>query len=88
MGSIPGLERIQAIKPQLGLLVARNSDSPLAQSLVAEVQSVEGLLTDAEAQAPTEDDRPTDLIAIELSFPAVLDRQQQGKIKQLLRSLD
>ena len=86
-GSVPDLEQIQQTKPQLGLLIAHNADSPLAQSLVADVQSVEGLLTVVEAQALTDCDRLPDRLAMELSFPTALDRQQHGKIKQLLRSL-
>ena len=86
-GSVPDLERIQQTKPQLGLLIAHNADSPLAQSLVADVQSVEGLLTVVEAQALTDCDRLPDRLAMELSFPTALDRHQQSKIKQLLRSL-
>ena len=86
-GSVPDLERIQQTKPQLGLLIARDADSPLAQSLVADVQSVEGLLTVVEAQALTDYDRLPNRLAMELSFPTTLAHQQQSKIKHLLRSL-
>ncbi|MBW4581954.1 MAG: UDP-forming cellulose synthase catalytic subunit [Tildeniella nuda ZEHNDER 1965/U140] len=87
-GSVPELELIQRTKPQFGLLVARHADTPLAQSLVADVQSVEGRSIAVATQAFTNDNSTSDRVAMELSFPIDLDRQQQSKIKQLLRSLD
>ena len=86
---VPKLALLQRSKPQIGLLVARDSDSPFMQSLVAEVKTIEGFLPTVETSTRTENTvRARDRVVIELSFPAALDRQQQGKIKQLVRSLD
>ena len=88
-GIIPELAIIQQTKPQLGLLIARDSDSPFVQSLVAEVQNVEGLMPDVEARLIADDEHQlSDRVVMELSFPTALDRQQQNKIKQLLKVLD
>ena len=88
-GIIPELAMIQQTKPQLGLLIARDSDSPFVQSLVAEVQNIEGLTPVVEAEYFTDDGyQLTAHVVMELTFPAELDRQQQSKIKQLLKALD
>jgi cellulose synthase (UDP-forming) len=88
-GIIPELAVIQQTKPQLGLLIARDSDSPFVQSLVAEVQNVEGLTPVVEAEYFANDGHQLpDRVVIELTFPMELDRQQQSKIKQLLKVLD
>ncbi|MBW4468984.1 MAG: UDP-forming cellulose synthase catalytic subunit [Stenomitos rutilans HA7619-LM2] len=87
--AVPKLAQLQQAKPQIGLLIARDSDSSFAQSLVAEVQSVEGFLPALDASSLVEDHLTTpDRTVMELRFPTSLDRQQQSKIKQLLRSLD
>ncbi|PSB30415.1 UDP-forming cellulose synthase catalytic subunit [Stenomitos frigidus] len=88
-GIIPELAIIQQTQPQLGLLIARDSDSPFMQSLVAEVQNVEGLIPVVEGEVFANDgDQFPDRIVMELSFPTALDRQQHNKIKQLLEALD
>ncbi len=87
--SVPGLEVMQQTKPQIGLLIARDSDSPFVQSLVAEVEHVEGLIPVSTVPLSTDQlEQLGDRLAMELTFPQELDRQQQNKIKQLLRSLD
>jgi len=88
-GVTPELALMQQSKPQIGLIIARDSDSPFMQSLVAEVQNIEGWVPFAETLFVADDmPRSSDRIVMELSFPPALDRQQQSKIKQLLRSLD
>jgi cellulose synthase (UDP-forming) len=88
-GIIPELAIIQQTRPQLGLLIARDADSPFVQSLVAEVENVEGLIPVVEGEVFANDgDQFPDRVVMELSFPAALDRQQHNKIKQLLKALD
>ncbi len=88
-GVTPELALMQQSKPQIGLIIARDSDSPFMQSLVAEVKNIEGWVPFAETLFVADDmPRSGERIVMELSFPTALDRQQQSKIKQLLRSLD
>lgn len=93
--AIPKLEQLQQTRPIIGLLLSRNADDPTPSSILARVEQIEqlpgGLNTypvinahQLPAEAPVTPQR----VAIELSFPQVLDRQQRRKIRELLRSLD
>jgi cellulose synthase (UDP-forming) len=78
-------EMVQQTKPLIGLLVAGKDDVP--QSLLAQVQTVEILVNSSVAYS-TSSEGTTQRFAIELTFPESLNRQQQSKIKKLLRSID
>jgi cellulose synthase (UDP-forming) len=70
-------------RPLIGLLVARNADDPQPQSLLAQVQSVTALSDAADQEGAAIAPR----IALELTFPETLDRQQKSKIQRSLRTL-
>ena len=84
--NLESLEPLQYKQPLIALLLSRSRQDASPQSLLAEVQRVEILprlpQADALASSPA-----AQHIAIELAFPAKLDRQQRNKIKQILRSL-
>ncbi len=77
-------EMVQQTKPLISLLVAGKDHAP--QSLLAQVQAVEILFNSAARSTLSEE--TTQRFAIELTFPESLHRQQQGKIKQLLGSVN
>lgn len=74
------LETIEAENPMMSLLIDQGSRDPM--SLVAQVMLVEVLST-----MPGQPNLPH-RVAMELQFPQSLDRQQQSKIKKLLRHLN
>lgn len=78
--SIPNLETLQRTKPPVGLLFDQDATEPLPTRLLGLVQAVEVLSGDASGSA-------NNRIAIEFSFPEPLQHRQQGKIKQLLKTL-
>jgi cellulose synthase (UDP-forming) len=91
------LETMQQTQPLIGLLLSQEADDPQPTSLLAQVERIEELATiqqglrDAklsrkESPAPTETEQQR--IAIELSFPDSLKRQQQAKIQRLLKTLE
>ncbi|MBF2076188.1 MAG: UDP-forming cellulose synthase catalytic subunit [Synechococcales cyanobacterium C42_A2020_086] len=80
------LEPLQYSQPTLALLISRYATDPDPQSLLAQVQTVEVLSYCIDEDLPL-GSRPMKRVAMELSFPEPLDRQQRGKIKRLLRSL-
>jgi cellulose synthase (UDP-forming) len=69
-------------KPLISILVSQKLEDPSPQSLLAQIESIE-LLT-----SYGQEDSELKKIALELSFPENLKRQQQRKIKQLLRTLE
>ncbi|RMF64076.1 MAG: cellulose synthase, partial [Cyanobacteria bacterium J069] len=73
---IDAIEELQVSQPLLSLLVLPQPDDPHPESLIARVVTVEVL------------SGLSDRTVLELSFPAELDRQQQDKIRRLLRSLN
>ncbi|MBD2022063.1 UDP-forming cellulose synthase catalytic subunit [Leptolyngbya sp. FACHB-36] len=81
------LDELEQTQPLIGLLIAKTDDDPQPESLVARVQRVEPLVS----VAPSANSNGSNLaqrVAVELSFPESMHRQQQGKIKRLLRSLN
>lgn len=83
------LETIQQMQPLIGLLLSQEADDPHPTSLLAQVERVEVLTTAPtgwhQAQGATAIASP---VAIELSFPESLKRQQQVKIQRLLKTLN
>ena len=82
------LEIMQRTQPLIGLLVTQEEDNSQPQSLLAQVETIEeltiagkGFLQDSANSVAANP------IAIELSFPESLKRQQQGKIQRLLKTL-
>lgn len=75
------LETIELTQPTMSLLFGDNPDDPAALSLLVQVELVDILST-----VPHQPDLPR-RVAMEMSFPETLDRQQRSKIKKLLRSL-
>jgi cellulose synthase (UDP-forming) len=90
------LDLLQDSHPALALLMDIGSKT-LPQSLLAQVQTVEvlGNVVEPEFQVQSgtlykpasNTTLPTLRAAMELSFPAALDRQQRAKIRYILRSL-
>ncbi|HEY9641048.1 MAG TPA: cellulose synthase, partial [Coleofasciculaceae cyanobacterium] len=89
------LDLLQDSNPTIALLMNLGQNT-LPQSLLAQVETVEvlGNVLEPELQfqngvmfRPANDTLPPLRVSIELSFPAALDRQQQAKIRQILRSL-
>jgi cellulose synthase (UDP-forming) len=79
---------MQRTQPLIGLLVTQEEDNSQPQSLLAQVETIEeltiagkGFLQDSANSVAANP------IAIELSFPESLKRQQQGKIQRLLKTL-
>lgn len=86
----PQLDLLQDHQPVLALLM--NSEySTESRSLLAQVGNIEVLnsrIDDSEPNGDTLSDTLLILkVSVELSFPAELDYQQQGKIRKVLRSL-
>ena len=82
------LEKIQSAKPLISLLLGQDENDQFLQSLLAQLERIEELPLPPNR---VQDDPKSELvqrIALELSFPESLKRQQQAKIKQLLRRLD
>jgi cellulose synthase (UDP-forming) len=83
------LETMQRTQPLIGLLVSQEADDPQPQSLLATVETIEELVTPVKGlRSPTQAAAPEVRIAIELSFPESLKRQQQTKIQRLLKTLE
>ncbi|MEB3178162.1 MAG: UDP-forming cellulose synthase catalytic subunit, partial [Nostocaceae cyanobacterium] len=76
------MEIILISKPLISILVSQQMEDPSPQSLLAQIESIE-LLTSYPQQ-----DSELKKIALELSFPENLNRQQKRKIKQLIRTLE
>ncbi len=81
---------LEQARPLIGILIAHSADDPHPQSLLAKVQSVTALAdTDFQTGAAGGTAIATSRrIALELSFPEAMDRQQKAKIRRLLRSLN
>lgn len=82
------LETLQDSRPLIGLLFNQIPDDPQPQSLLAQVQHVELLPDFLVSTSSGETVVPVLRVAMELSFPESLNRQQQNKVRQLLRSLE
>ncbi|MGF1499705.1 MAG: UDP-forming cellulose synthase catalytic subunit [Elainellaceae cyanobacterium] len=81
-------EVLEQTQPIIGLLIRPSATSPVAQSVLAQVQTVERLSTLLPSnQAPSSAELPIQRLAIELTFPRFLEAQQKRKIRQLLRLL-
>jgi cellulose synthase (UDP-forming) len=78
------LDEVRETAPIIGLLFAGDPESPVPQSILAQVQTV-NVVSPSLALA---DEDVKSRVVMELSFPESLDRQQRGKIRRLLRSLD
>jgi cellulose synthase (UDP-forming) len=94
--SIDNLELIQKERPLIGLLVSQDIHEPQPISLLAQVETIEELTpvtSSSFGAAPGQKEsgsklKPPSLrIAMELSFPESLKRQQKGKIQRLLKTL-
>ena len=94
--SIDNLELIQKERPLIGLLVSQDINESQPQSLLAQVETVEELTpltapSFVRARALSESEPPLNVpsvrIAMELSFPESLKRQQKGKIQRLIKTL-
>lgn len=85
---ILNLEIIQQTRPLIGLLINQDIFAPQPSSLLAQVETIEELTN---AIAPKPSDQFVDLsahrLAMELSFPESLKRQQSAKIQRLLKML-
>jgi cellulose synthase (UDP-forming) len=82
------LNVMQQTKPLVGLLISGNDPNSPPQSLLAQVQTIEFLPTNpGNPDSNPGETSPQSRVALELTFPDSLQRQQQGKIKELLRSL-
>ncbi len=83
------LETMQRTQPLIGLLLSQEADDPQPQSLLAQVETIEELVTTPSLKrSPTVATVSEVRIAIELSFPESLKRQQQAKIQRLLKTLE
>ncbi|HEY9664579.1 MAG TPA: cellulose synthase, partial [Allocoleopsis sp.] len=79
--SILELDTLRISQPIIALALSTEQADPYPYSLLAQVQLVEELpRLSLNGSAPK--------VAIELRFPESLDRQQQNKIRQVLRSLE
>ncbi len=84
------LETMQNTQPLIGLLLSQKGDTPQPTSLLGRVETIEDLTTSAKGlqQQEVANTTPVMRIAIELSFPESLKRQQQVKIQRLLKILE
>ena len=84
------LETMQNTQPLIGLLLSQKADTPQPTSLLGRVETIEDLTTSAKGlqQQELANTTPVMRIAIELSFPESLKRQQQVKIQRLLKILE
>jgi len=86
--NIFNLEIMQRTQPLIGLLLTQEEDDPQPQSLLAQVETIEELTLSGKGfQQEQAFSAAANPIAIELSFPESLKRQQQNKIQRLLKSL-
>lgn len=94
--SIENLELIQRERPLIGLLISQDLNSLQPQSLLAQVETIEeltprispNLLPDRNKTTSSPQlHLPSVRIAMELSFPDSLKRQQKVKIQRLLKTL-
>ena len=85
--NLESLEPLQYTQPLIALLLSRSREDASPQSLLAQIQRVEILPTLSRVKSADPDFPTPQYIAIELTFPSTLDRQQRSKIKQILRSL-
>jgi cellulose synthase (UDP-forming) len=83
------LEIMQQAQPIIGLLIGKEENDPQPTSLLAQVETIEELVT-APTRAHSSSSAQATLtqIAIELSFPESLKRQQYAKIQRLLKTLE
>ncbi|HEY9905150.1 MAG TPA: UDP-forming cellulose synthase catalytic subunit [Candidatus Sericytochromatia bacterium] len=83
------LETMQQTQPLIGLLLSQDADNLQPTSLLAQVETIERLDTSPTGkQQELENSASANRIAIELSFPESLRRQQHSKIQRLLKTLD
>lgn len=83
------LETMQQTQPLIGLLLSKEADNLQPTSLLAQVETIERLDTSPTGkQQELENSASANRIAIELSFPESLRRQQHSKIQRLLKTLD
>jgi cellulose synthase (UDP-forming) len=84
------LETMQNTQPLIGLLLSQKAGTPQPTSLLGRVETIEDLTTSAKGMQQPElaNTTPVMRIAIELSFPESLKRQQQVKIQRLLKILE
>ena len=83
------LETMQRTQPLIGLLLSQDADNLQPTSLLAQVETIERLDTSPTGkQQELENSSSANRIAIELSFPESLRRQQHSKIQRLLKTLD
>lgn len=83
------LETMQRTQPLIGLLLSQEADEPQPTSLLATVVRVEELVTTPHSLTHKQlSIAPSVRIAIELSFPESLKRQQQTKIQRLLKTFE
>jgi cellulose synthase (UDP-forming) len=83
------LETMQGTQPLIGLLLSQEADDPQPTSLLATVETIEELATSPVGKrSESASSVPSNRIAIELSFPESLKRQQQVKIQRLLKTLN
>ncbi len=101
--NIFNLETMQQTQPLIGLLLSQEADDPQPSSLLAQVETIEELAAiplmfresvagrnpafATRQESPTLEPAEQVRIAIELSFPESLKRQQQAKIQRLLKTL-
>ncbi len=94
--SIENLELIQREKPLIGLLISQDLNSLQPQSLLAQVETIEELTPSISPNLVPDRNKttsspqlhlPSVRIAMELSFPDSLKRQQKVKIQRLLKTL-
>ncbi|MEB3357839.1 MAG: UDP-forming cellulose synthase catalytic subunit [Synechococcales bacterium] len=82
------IEVLEQTQPIIGLLIRPSATSPVAQSVLAQVQSIERLSTPVIPADPLpSEELRVQRLAIELTFPKSLEVQQRRKIRQLLRIL-
>lgn len=78
--SIPDLDTLRMTQPLIALSIGAELDDPYAYSLLAQVQNVEEMsMVSLNGAIPK--------VVMELRFPESLDRQQQNKVRRILRSL-
>jgi cellulose synthase (UDP-forming) len=82
------LEMMQSTQPLIGLLLSQDANDLQPTSLLAQVETIEDLTpASLGIQKSSEGAKSQIRIAIELSFPESLKRQQQIKVQRLLKKL-
>ena len=82
------LEMMQSTQPLIGLLVSQDANELQPTSLLAQVETIEDLTpVNIGIQKNSQGAKSQIRIAIELSFPESLKRQQQIKVQRLLKKL-